>query len=502
MNTLEINQVDSVHIKIDCERSAAKELSQFFTFTVPNFQYTPAYKNKLWDGQIRLFNIHTHLLYGGLQYYVTKFAEERNYKIIDNTKNKIGKTPTKDVEKYINEKIKPSLGSNKIKPFKHQVNAITYAINHNRCLLVSPTGSGKSLIIYSLIRYYESIIPEDKKILIIVPTTGLVAQMYNDFKDYSSASNWDVNNKCHSIYAGQDKVSRKKVIISTWQSIYKMPQDYFEQFGAVFGDECHLFKSKSLTAIMSKLTQCPYRIGTTGTLDGSFTHKLVIEGLFGMVYDVVSTKKLMEEELLSELEIECITLQYTPEEIQEVKRVSYQEELKWIVGNNKRNQFLSTLSCTLHGNSLVLFNFVESHGVPLYEMVKKQCGKNRQVFFIHGGTDTEQREEIRQIIDKEKNAILIASYGTCSTGINIRNIHNVIFASPSKSVVRVLQSIGRGLRRSKTKDRVKLYDISDNLCYLKYKNHTMKHLNERIKIYSNENFKWKSVKIQLRGFGK
>ena len=260
---------------------------------------------------------------------------------------------------------------------------------------------------------------------------------------------------------------------------------------------CHLFKSKSLTSIMTKLTKCPYRIGTTGTLDGSFTHKLVIEGLFGKVYDIISTKKLMEKDLLSELEIDCVTLKYTPEEIQEVKRVAYQEEIKWLVENKKRNKFLSDLCSTVHGNILMLFNFVENHGKPLYNTISKQCSGKRKVFFIYGGTDTQQREKIRQIIDKEKNAILIASYGTCSTGINIKNIHNIIFASPSKSVIRVLQSIGRGLRKSKTKNKVKLYDISDDLCFKKYKNHTMRHLDERIRIYSNENFNWKSVKIQL-----
>jgi superfamily II DNA or RNA helicase len=497
MSDLEVYQDDTVNIKVHCDRGVAKELSQFFTFTVPNCQYTPAYRNKLWDGQIRLFNVHTHMIYAGLKDYVKSFASERQYTYEDKT-SLVSKNITKEqVKSYLMDTIKPAIGGKSIAPYDHQINAIQYAIESDRCLLLSPTGSGKSLIIYSLIRHYEKVLPKEKKILIIVPTTGLVSQMYNDFKDYSSNSEWDVNEKCHVIYAGKDKVTEKQIVISTWQSIYKMPQKYFEEFGAVFGDECHLFKSKSLTAIMTKLTDCPYRIGTTGTLDGSTTHKLVIEGLFGRVFNVTSTKDLMDKELLSELEIECITLQYTPEEIQEVKRVSYQEEIKWLVENEKRNIFISRLCCTINENILLLFNLVDTHGKPLYKLINNECGKDRKVFFIHGGTDTEQREEIRQIIDKEKDAILIASYGTCSTGINIRNIHNIVFASPSKSVVRVLQSIGRGLRKSDSKDHVKLYDISDDLCFKKYKNHTMKHLEERTRIYSSEGFQWKSVKIQL-----
>tara|TARA_R110000824_G_scaffold149265_1_gene319446 strand:+ start:32 stop:1075 length:1044 start_codon:yes stop_codon:yes gene_type:complete len=346
-------------------------------------------------------------------------------------------------------------------------------------------------------RYYLDILPKDKKILLIVPTTGLVTQMFSDIRDYSSKSSWSVDKNCHSIFSGQDKVTNKRVVISTWQSIYKMKDDYFEQFGVVFGDECHLYKAKSLTSLMSKLKSCPFRVGTTGTLDDSLTHKLVIEGLFGKVYNVTSTKELMEKDVLSNLEIECLTLKYTIGDIKEIKRAKYKEEIEWIVSNKKRSDFIVNLVKNIDGNTLILFNFVDSHGKPLYESIKESVSKDRKVFFIYGGTDVDQREQIRNIVDKEKNSILVASYGTCSTGINIRNINNIIFASPSKSVIRVLQSIGRGLRKSDNKENVKLYDISDDLSFKKYKNHTLKHLDERIKIYSREGFNYKSVTIKI-----
>tara|TARA_R100000008_G_scaffold17059_1_gene8447 strand:- start:205 stop:1695 length:1491 start_codon:yes stop_codon:yes gene_type:complete len=496
MSDIEIQPIDSVNIKVVCDRGIAKELSDFFTFTVPNYKYIPAYRNKMWDGQIRLYNIHTQKIYRGLEQYVEKFALERNYTVSNLTQRKKSNMTSKDVSLYINEKLKPTVSNAKIKPHEHQIDAIVHAINNERCLLLSPTGSGKSLIIYTLVRYYQELIPSDKKILIIVPTTGLVSQMYNDFGDYSSKDYWNVDDNCHSIYAGQDKNTNKRIVISTWQSIYKMPEKYFEQFGAIFGDECHLFKSKSLTTLMTKLVDCPYRVGTTGTLDGTFTHKLVIEGLFGRVFNVTSTKKLIDKSLLSELEIECINLQYPIKEIEEIKRAPYQDEIKWIIGNKKRNDFISSLCCKIKGNTLLLFNYVETHGKPLFDQIREEC-PDKKVFFIHGGTETEQREFIRKIIDKEENAILVASYGTCSTGINIKNIHNIIFASPSKSVIRVLQSIGRGLRKSEKKEIVKLYDISDNLSYKKYINHTMKHLDERIKIYIKENFNFKKVKVRL-----
>jgi superfamily II DNA or RNA helicase len=489
MSDLVVEYIDSVNIKINCDDSIAKELNQFFTFTVPNYQYTPAYKNKKWDGLIRLFNLHSHKLYVGLLDYLIKFAKDRNYTIEHDTLS------ADDIDDHDIESFIKGLPLGEIKLYDYQIRAITHAIKKQRCLLVSPTGSGKSLIIYSLIRYYFDQLNDDEKILIVVPTTGLVSQMYNDFRDYSG-KNWSVENNCHVIFAGQDKNTKKKLVISTWQSIYKMPKEYFDSYKVVFGDECHLFKAKSLTTLMTKLTDANIRIGTTGTLDGTQVHKLVIEGLFGRVYNVTTTKSLMKRKVLSNLQIDCLMLQYKDKEIAEIKRARYIDELKWIVTHKERNEFIANLCKKIKGNTLLLFNFVDLHGKPLYELIQHVCA-NKKVFFIYGGTDADQRERIRQIVDKEKEAILVASYGTCSTGINIRNINNLIFTSPSKSVIRVLQSIGRGLRRSESKDRVKLYDIADNLSYKKYRNHTMNHLDERIKIYNKEQFDYNLIPIKI-----
>jgi len=496
MTDIEIKQVDSVNIKIESEKGIARELSDFFTFYVPNHQYTPAYKNKIWDGQIRLFNLHSRTVYAGLFDYVLSFAKDRNYTVSSSIKRPDGSIKKDMVEKYINEYLEPYCVDKPIKPHEHQLNAITHALNMERCLLLSPTGSGKSFIIYALIRYYLDKIPKDKKILIVVPTTNLVAQLYDDFNDYSSKSSWNAKKECHTIYAGKDKETDKRVVITTWQSVYKLHTKHFQQYGAVFGDECHLFKAKSLTTLMTKLTECPIRIGTTGTLDGTQTHKLVIEGLFGKVFKATTTKELMDKNLLSKLEIDRIILKYNDEEIQSTKRITYQEEIKWLITNQKRNEFIVKLCGSLDTNVLLLYNYVELHGKPLYEMIKKKYPE-RKVFMIYGGTDVDQREKIRKIVDRQKNAILVASYGTCSTGINIKNIHNIIFASPSKSVVRVLQSIGRGLRRTEDKNNVKLYDISDDLRYRKYVNHTYKHLDERIKIYNREKFIHNAAPIRL-----
>ncbi len=501
MSDFVIEKVDTVNVKVRCERGLAKEMSDFFTFKVPGYKFMPQYRNKVWDGTIKLYNMFSQTIYFGLLDYVYKFAEDRKYTIdVPNPQDFTTENHTTDewVEKFINDRLQPVASGQRICAHKHQIGAVTHAINHDRCLLLSPTASGKSLIIYSLVRYYMNKIDDDKKILIIVPTTSLVSQMYSDFSEYSEADTSFDQKDMHVVFSGREKTCDTcKIVISTWQSLYKLPKEYFDQYAAVFGDECHLFKSKSLTSLMTKLTNCPYRIGTTGTLDGTQTHKLVIEGLFGPVYNVTTTKELMDKNLLSKLKIDTILLKYPVKEKEQVKKAKYQDEIKWLINNEKRNDFIVNMSLNLKGNTLILFQFVDEHGKKLHSSIQQKVGAKRDVFFIYGGTDVEVREQVRHIVEKNDNAIIVASYGTFSTGVSIRKLHNIIFASPSKSRIRVLQSIGRQLRRSESKEVAKLYDIGDDLSWKSYKNHTLRHFAERIKIYDAEKFNYNPVVVKL-----
>jgi len=489
---IRITQPDSVMLKVECDRSLARELNGYFTFTVPNFQYTPAFKKRLWDGKIRLFNLYTQTIYAGLADLVIKFAKDRGY-TWEQTLTEYN-TPTQEEIKQFVDGLTITAGGKQVRPYDYQVEAVQHALNRSRALLVSPTGSGKSLMIYLLCRWILDR-HSTGKILIVVPTTSLVAQMLADFRDYSKQDTWKADRNIHTVMSGKDKTSTKRIIISTWQSIYNQPKEYYDNFIGVFGDECHLFKAKSLNSIMNNAKQTVYRIGTTGTLDGTQTHKLVIEGLFGPTYHTTTTKKLIDQDLLSSISIDCLQLQYSPEDIQITKKMQYVDEIRWIVGNTRRNQFIKNLCNKLTGNTLVLFNFVELQGKPLYKLI--QDSSDKPVYFIHGATEVDEREQIRKVMDKGTDATLIASYGTCSTGINIRNIHNIVFASPSKSIIRVLQSIGRGLRKSDTKEQMKLIDIADDLRYKKYINHGMNHLHARLKIYTNEGFPYKLISVQL-----
>ena len=482
-----ISKKNEVYVRVETEPNIARELSDFFTFEVPGARFMPTYRKRIWDGKIRLYNMMNGEIYLGLIPYIQEFAKRNDIDIeYKGDVNATQSSFTHGVCKGFIGNIKPKSNGKSIELRDYQTDAVVHAIRNNRSLLLSPTASGKSLIIYLLSRWYES-----NRILILVPTTSLVEQMYTDFLDYGY-----LESKMQKIYQGYTKDISSEVTISTWQSLYKMPRKFFEQFGCILGDEVHLFKAKSLTNIMNKMHMTKYRHGFTGTLDGTQTHRLILEGLFGSVNKVTSTKELMEKKTLAKLKIKCIVLQYPDADCKFMKDQNYQDEVDLIVRDERRNKFILNLTTHLKGNTLVLFQFVEKHGAVLYDMMKYL---NRKVFYVHGGTDTQTREEIREITENEKNAIIVASYGTFSTGINIRNLHNVVFSSPSKSRIRVLQSIGRGLRTTNDKTGATLIDIADDFTWKSKQNFTLRHFMERINIYNEEEFDYTIKNLKIEG---
>lgn len=483
-----IDKKNEVYLKVEAEDSIRRELSEWFTFEVPGYKFTPQFRNRFWDGKIRLFSYATGQIFAGLYPYIVKWCQDNKIQVVDGTKIKDVEVDTKLVDKFVTGLKIPM----EIRDYQKQ--AFIHALQKSRCLLLSPTASGKSLIVYLLVRFNILRLKEksNNKILIIVPTTSLVEQLFKDFKDYG----WNPDKNVHRIYQGHDKETNKSVIISTWQSIYNMPKKWFKSFGVVLGDECHLFKAVSLSKIMTKLEDCKYRIGLTGTLDGTKTNKLVLEGLFGAVNKVTSTSELQERKQLADLKIICLVLQHDQYSKHFLKDKSYQEEMDFLVSNDKRNKYIRNLCLDLKGNSLVLFQYVEKHGVILKQLIENKA-EDRKIFFVYGGVEAEEREKIRFITEKSDNAIIIASYGTFSTGINIRNLHNIVFASPSKSRIRNLQSIGRGLRLKDNNSAATLYDIADDLTYNGKENYTLQHFRERINIYTGENFNYEIHNVDL-----
>ena len=482
---LTISKKNEVFLKIDSkEPHIFCELSDIFTFEVPGAKFMPQYRNKYWDGKIRLFNQANGEIYVGLLDKVISFCKKSDYQYEFVHSDFYG-TPFEENGFISLEGVKDYMNKiTRYEPRQYQIQGVFDALKYNRKLLISPTASGKSLMIYTITRY---MVDKGHSVLLVVPTTSLVEQMYKDFIDYG----WNSDENCHRIYAGKEKHTDKPVTITTWQSIYKLEHSFFKRYGCVIGDEAHLFKSKSLIRIMTKLHDAKYRFGFTGTLDGTQTHKWVLEGLFGPAYKIVRTDELIEKGHLAKLNIKILLLQHESQRFD-----TYEDEVQFIIQNERRNNFIKKLTLDLKGNTLLLYSRVESHGEILFNLIKSDT--DRKVFFVHGGVAAEEREEIRKITEEESDAIIVASYGTFSTGINIKKLHNVIFASPSKSRVRNLQSIGRVLRKGKNKTKATLYDIADDTTYKSQKNYTLNHLIERVKIYNEENFNYEIVPIKMK----
>jgi len=480
-----INPVDASHVQIICERSIAMEISDNFTFMVPNARYMQKFKDKIWDGKIRLFNMMNQTIYTGLVGKIKQFAAARDYSICDNTP---GATNVSLVE--LDDFIK-SLNL----PFDlhyFQKDAIVHCTRNRRGVILSPTASGKSLILYVLSRMIGA------NVLIVVDSVSLVHQIKTDFIDYG-CDPYDI----HLIYQGQDTEVNRAITITTWQSIVKLKKAWFKRFKAVFGDEVHLFAAASLKKVMESVSEASFRVGFTGTLDGSETNELVLEGLFGPVLRVATTSELIDKGYLSPFRIKAIVLKHSEESAALVKKMDFAEEIDFIVTHNQRNKFVRNLALSLKGNTLVLFRFVERHGKVLYDDIVEHNKVDRKIYFIHGGVPGEERNKIRLQINNEDNSITVASVGSFSKGVNVPKLHNVIFASSFKSSITVLQSIGRSLRKSDGKDMATLFDIADDLTHnpknkLNPKpNITLRHFHERVGVYDESGFNYKIYNVDL-----
>ena len=494
MTIIKVEKYDEAYIRLFSDMGTEQELSEFFTFEVPGAKYMPKFKAKIWDGKIRLYNLQTKKLYSGLIEYVKEFSSlnDCELEIADNISYDMN-ISIEQISEFA-KSINPCSKGEPIEIRDYQIEAVHKALNNCKTILLSPTASGKSFIIYTMLRWFLN---KDLKCIIIVPTTSLVEQLYSDFEDYSTANGWETSKNCQKLYSGLTKDFKSNILITTWQSTYKLPKDWCNQFDVVIADEAHLAKAASMTSMFEKMTDIKYRIGTTGTIDNEKINQLQLEGIMGPIHRVITTKQLMDSNRVVNLDIKCVLLNYDAQTRLVMNKCSYQDEIDFIVGHDKRNRFIANLALKQDGNTLVLFQYVAKHGKILHKMIQDRAEDGRKIFFVSGEVKTEIREQIRKATDNETNAIIVASFAVFSTGINIPSVENIIFSSPTKSKIRNLQSIGRGLRLREGKSSCVLYDIADNISHKSYKNHTLKHLAERIKTYSEEQFDYNIYNIDL-----
>lgn len=495
MTDIIVHYCNQLKVKLECSPSVMYELHDAFSFFVPGYKFTPQFKSGRWDGRVSMIDARNRQLFRGLLPKLEKWCETSEYSLSYSDPASLAPKLAFDTA-YLAD----CSGIGKYQPKDYQVEAVTQALTNNQHLILSPTGSGKSYIIYLMCRWLLD--NTENGILITVPTKALSEQLITDFEDYAEPVGWDVRSNMATLYAGKDKDTDHRIKVSTWQTAVKQPPEWFEQFDAYICDEAHGADSKSIKAIVNNMVDAPVRIGLTGTLDGTKMHELEMQALFGGVSRVATTRELMDRGDLAKIEIDCIRLRYNDDDIKIAQALDYQGEIKFLLNHPKRNLVLTNLALQQSSNTLLLINEIE-HGDLLHEMLLKKAAKyGKEILYIKGEVDVTEREIIRKKLETGTNFVLIASIGTFSVGANVKNLHFAIFGHPFKSQIRTLQSIGRTLRVMPGKTHAKLIDVADDLVKTSKRgketlNTAMSHFIERLSIYQAENFPYKIVKVSL-----
>jgi superfamily II DNA or RNA helicase len=496
MTDVHLRHLSYTQIQVIANPGIIMELADTLTFFAENYRYHPRFRSKVWDGKICLINRMTGVIYAGLAQRIKKFCDSNEYSFSFDDELLYDNVSVKEVEDHLDSLKLPDW----LERREYQVDAIVKCLRSRRRTLISPTSSGKSLIIYAITSWYK-----EHKALIITPTTGLVAQMESDLRSYG------FEGTIATSIGGIDKAANidADIVITTWQSLSSgkrtMPKGWYDQFGVVVADEAHHAKATELIKILSAMENTPYRFGTTGTLGDHTLNRATIEGLFGPLFQTTTTKKLMDTGHVSKLKIKCIVLKYPEAERKEFnkstfdpkagknRKKTYAEEIDYISNSESRMKFIKNLALSLKGNKLVFFRLKE-HGKALNDALE-DLGN---IFYIDGDVKAIDREKFRHAMEDEENAILVGSLGTISAGFSVKRLHHMIAASPSKSKIKVLQSIGRMLRQHEEKTHAVLYDIVDDLSYKSSRNFTLNHFEERTKIYDAEEFDYRIYNVGLK----
>lgn len=497
--TLPISIKDNVFLELETTQHQALELSDYFSHYVKNYRFMPKFKFGQWDGKIRFYNRALRQLPIGLLPELLKFCDRYSY--VPEFKQNVQDLYTNTIsENDLDEFLKTI--PLKYTPRDYQVEAFKKLIKNNRGVVQLNTGLGKSLVIYMLVHWLKQF----GDVLIIVPSINLVTQLYNDFADYGYEN---IDSEVSKVYGLSKDTGLKKVVISTWQSQYTKSPDQFTRYNSFIIDETHTCRNTSGTSKTTKknnekpttgavkeiATMCynaRYRFGLTGTLSDDKCDMMTLRGYIGEVLMETRSSEYIEKGVLSKIKIVNLFCKY-PEEICRTIRkakVQYQDELDYTLGYAKRNDALDfILKCVRpEENVLLLVTKIEKQLKPLEQYIRQKY-PNKKLRIIYGKTEGEEREQIRQAMENDSGTILLASYGTLSTGVNIKKIHHIIFYSSYKSKIKVLQSIGRGLRTHSEKEMLITWDVVDDIRVGKFRNNIFKQWEERIKYYQEQGFK-------------
>lgn len=478
-----------------------EQLNISLTKRIDSWRFNPLVKRGVWDGYVSYIKDNKWIPVG-LWRYVMLLCKEYRFELKVNGVTRLF-DPNISIESFEEWAI-DFFDGYKLTPHDYQIEAAFNILKFRRCLAELATSAGKTMISFLTVAYMLEK-QKAKRILFIVPNVSLVVQASEDFLDY----NWQnrVKIKIQQIYAGQKLKPNTNVVIGTYQSLVKKEAAYFDEFDAVIVDETHKAKSASIKDILAKCRNAQYKFGLSGTLpkDGTLD-KLTLMSQTGPVITEVKAAFLQKEGHIAGCKVKVIEMDYAPEStkiaFQELAQNRYESkdvfqlEQNFVVNNQARLDFIVDIIARVPRNSLVLFHRIE-HGKKIYDALRSRSTK--KVYYVDGGTDTDIREEHKKKMEAGDEIVIVASYGTFSTGISVKKIHNIFFTESFKSEVIIRQSIGRGLRQHESKSSVLIVDFVDNLCTPEWENYLYKHGQERQRIYRQEQFEYQIKKVCFDG---
>lgn len=485
-----------------CTEAEYKQLKLSLTKKIEGWRFHPLVKKGVWDGTICF--VKGNRIPSGLWKEVRDVCNEFGFEY-----NVTG--VTRLFNKHIDEEefmlwCDDFFADLPFKPRYYQIDAAYKILKYRRCLAELATSAGKTLISYIVMAYLLKEL-QYKKILMIVPNVSLVLQSSGDFEEYN---NDKLNLKIQQVYAGAKIKKDSNIVVGTFQSLVKMDQEFFDQFDVVFVDETHKANSNSIQKILDKMWHCDYRFGLSGTIAKKDTlSRLSLMSSLGPLVVQVKASLLQEEGYIANCHVTQIMLNYATESQREAfsnlhkkafdRQKIFGLEQRFINESEKRLDWICDfIDKIATKNTLVLFHRIE-YGEKIYDILRNK--KNNKVYFIDGSTKADFREEYRKRMETNNDVILVASYGTLSTGVSIKTIYNIVFVESFKSDIIIKQSIGRGLRKNENKDSVEIYDIVDDIrCNEeghKWQNYIYRHGIERRRIYEEESFPYDIRNIRI-----
>ena len=474
---------DEVNVKIDgLDLRERKELSNKFKYEIPGARYLPAVRLGRWDGKIAFFQMggstYVNLLpeiipYLDKQGYTLELEDLRDYK----TQYEFNEV-TEETFKHINWPAKHPMAGKPIVLRDYQVEIINKFLANPQCLQEIATGAGKTLITAALSYSCE----QHGRTIVIVPNKSLVTQTEADYINMGL----DVG-----VYFGDRKEFGKTHTICTWQSLNILLKgsrnhevditigEFLQDVVCVMVDEVHMAKADALkTLLTGVMAHIPIRWGLTGTIPKEDYEFVSLRCSIGDVIGRLSASELQEQGVLAQCHVNILQL------IDHVEYKDYQSELRYLLETDERLDYIAQLVERIRGsgNTLILVDRI----APGRALVDKIAG----AVFVSGGTKANDRKEHYDDVATSDDKVIVATYGVAAVGINIPRIFNLVLVEPGKSFVRVIQSIGRGIRKAEDKDHVQIWDITSTCKFAK------RHLTARKKFYTEANYPFAVEKVE------